>query len=209
MADFFKMEDLINTDFDLSSQFHVLKHFTVISKEYRDQILNNLDYSPGEIDERLKRSVSKFHPDFVSDPLNLYQILIKEISVNNTVINWVNNRCDLQLIYPKEQYPAGIGDDRTVKVADLTDKERRSIRFEDRNGEKIRIARGKSKSTWKVNIILYKIQDKMEILSIFPGEYAPPLPDKENQTGEEYLNSKNFWKDHVFLKINENLTGRS
>jgi hypothetical protein len=38
------------------------------------------------------------------------------------------------------------------------------------------------------------------IATIFPGTYAPPFPDREDQSEEEFNENKRFWDSHAIIK---------
>ena len=50
--------------------------------------------------------------------------------------------------------------------------------------------------TRKLNVILFKKEDQLEIITIFPGKYAPALPNKESMTWDEFNISDEFWSTH-------------
>ena len=196
----FNKDDFINADFSYDVQFHVLKHFSKINKEYLDLILNKTDYLPDEVEEQLKVLSSKFYPEIISNPDNLYDILIKEVSVNGPVARWTGTKCELQVIFREDHYPSGIGNNCMLHISDLSDEEKEGIFESTRDGLKIKVIRSVPEPTFKVNIILYRNEDNIQIVSIFPGDYAPPLPDKDNQPEDQFLISQKFWKNHVFIE---------
>ena len=57
-------------------------------------------------------------------------------------------------------------------------------------------------TTRKLNIILFKENENLNIITIFPGEFAPALPDIETQSQENYNISKEFWDNHHLSNFN-------
>ena len=51
-------------------------------------------------------------------------------------------------------------------------------------------------TTRKLNIILFKEDEALNIITIFPGKFAPPLPDSETQSEQVYSIAKQFWNDY-------------
>jgi hypothetical protein len=47
-------------------------------------------------------------------------------------------------------------------------------------------------------MILLKTRDFIKVIAIFPGIFAPPLPN-ENQELIKFNANKEFWSNHVFL----------
>jgi len=54
----------------------------------------------------------------------------------------------------------------------------------------------------ELNIILTKENDKLNIITIFPGKFAPALPDRKHQSLEEYSTSEMFWNQYHLSLFN-------
>jgi hypothetical protein len=57
-------------------------------------------------------------------------------------------------------------------------------------------------TTRKINIILTKENEELNIITIFPGKFAPALPDTNIQTEKKFNISKEFWDNHRLSSFN-------
>ena len=77
------------------------------------------------------------------------------------------------------------------------------VAYEDSNRNKsanhiIKI-HGTPVETNQINCILRKVEEQFEVITIFPGVYAPPFPDVKYQNHKEYSESKAFWTTHAII----------
>ncbi|MBA7582022.1 hypothetical protein ES708_23941 [subsurface metagenome] len=197
MAIDFNLFDPAGICFELDRQVHALKHFSKIDREYFEKITLEGNCSASEIKDQLTGSGSKFYPEFVKNPLELMNKL--ELKDQFTVIHEEQDpeRLEFQLEFRKGSYPNGIGAD----VMFLCDKikDPAEIRYEEINGISIRVVKGTPKPTWRMNLILHKSEEFISVNTIFPGLYAPPFPNSEEQTREQYVVCKKFWDEHGFI----------
>lgn len=97
-----------------------------------------------------------------------------------------DGRIRLSLTFPRE-----IGISNVVSVDELTDDEKELIEMIDRNGKKVRSVRtDRIIPTHECQIIL---SHDWNLITMFPGEMAPPLPDSPDIHDE-------YWDNHVFLE---------
>ena len=97
-----------------------------------------------------------------------------------------DGRIRLSLTFPRE-----IGVSNVVSVEELTDEEKNRIEIIDRKGKKVRsVKTDRIISTHECQIIL---SNDWHLITMFPGEMAPPLPDSPN-THDEY------WDNHIFIE---------
>lgn len=97
-----------------------------------------------------------------------------------------DGRIRISLTFPRE-----IGVSNVVSVDELTDEEKSRIETIDRNGKKVRsVKTGRIIPTHKCQIIL---SNDWQLITMFPGEMAPPLPDSPDIHDE-------YWDNHIFIE---------
>lgn len=88
-------------------------------------------------------------------------------------------------------FPNVIGVSNVVSIEDLTEEEKAKIAIVDRQGKKVRsVKTNRENPTKKCHIIL---SSDWHLITMFPGELAPPLPDSPDIPDE-------FWDNHVFIE---------
>ena len=194
------ISELEQTSFSIERQFHVLKHFKTVDEEYVKYLQDNLDYTADEITHQLDVRGSDFYEGFASNPENLWDNLKTVIREERIEAFWINEKCEIQVDYAKADFPDGIGEDHLVHISDLPAKLRQSVNTSDWKSLRNLAYSAKPKSTWLVQVILRKMEKSPEVISIFPGTYAPPLPNLELQNEDDYARSLGFWSTHVVLK---------
>lgn len=91
-------------------------------------------------------------------------------------------------------FPETIGVCNVVSVDDLTPEEKNRIEIVDRQGKKVRsVKTDRIIPTKECQIIL---SDDWELITMFPGEMAPPLPASPDIQDE-------YWDYHVFIETKE------
>ena len=89
-------------------------------------------------------------------------------------------------------FPGEIGVSNVVSVDELTDEEKERIEIIDRNGKMVRsVKTDRIIPTNECQIIL---SSDWHLITMFPGEMAPPLPDSPDIHDE-------YWDNHVFIVI--------
>ena len=98
-----------------------------------------------------------------------------------------DGRIRISLIFSKE-----IGVSNVVSVEELTDEEKEQVEIIDRNGKMVRsVKTDRVIPTRECQIIL---SDDWHLITMFPGEMAPPLPASPDIHDE-------YWDNHVFIII--------
>ena len=93
------------------------------------------------------------------------------------------------------QSPRELYDKITDRV--LSSKEQNTIVLEKRNHYEVKVIRkNKRNATKQLNVVFRK--NSNEIITMFPGIYAPPLPS-EVMNIEELLRATEFWENYVFI----------
>ena len=97
-----------------------------------------------------------------------------------------DGRIRISLTFSKE-----IGVSNVVSVEGLTDEEKERIEIIDRNGKMVRSVKiNRIIQTCECQIIL---SEDRHLITMFPGEMAPPLPDSPDIHDE-------YWDNHVFIE---------
>lgn len=183
-------------NFSTTNQFHVLSHFRQLDENYLKAILENTSYTKNDIDVELQKEGSKFNPDFASNPLALMELLKAEIEGGNyRSVAGEGNKMDFVIHFGMET-----GTTRIISIDELTPEEIRSMKMiRYRNTSILKADIKRTIPTNQVNLVTRRNENHFEIITVFPGIYAPPLPDKEKQPEEDYKASKEFWEGYVFV----------
>lgn len=186
--------------FEPDRQFHVCKHFTTLNQSAFKGFLEQ-GYSKEEIESRLRTVGSKFSPEFAGSPAEILKVLKKSKFI---VIHKDETKPEvpgrLSLKIEKKACPNGIGKDALIPLSEIS--ENQNIYKKLVKGFKINFISGKLQSTNILNIIFNKFSESPFIHTIFPGEYAPPVPVYEKQPEMEYKENLSFWKKHALIEEN-------
>jgi len=192
--------ELEETIFPAERQFHVLKHFKKVDAGYVQYLQDNSQYTPGEITKQLDVRGSDFYEGFAPNPIILWQNLLKTIRVKEIEASWIDTKCEIEVDFTTTEYQDGIGEDHLIQISELPAEVLNNIDTSDWKSLRKVAYSTRPKSTWKVQVIIRKMENSPEVISIFPGIYAPQLPDKELQDDEDFARSVRFWCSHVVLK---------
>ncbi|MCF8226794.1 MAG: hypothetical protein K9J30_13025 [Bacteroidales bacterium] len=183
-------------DFGPERQYHTMKHFSHIDHGFIKKFLHQYRNYDG-IEERLKKNVSKFHPDFADNPFSVIARLRNTDTYSIKETRDSEKRVEISMDYRHDLYPLGIGTDSIIKISDLDRKEKDALVM---NGGVVYCNSGISPGiTWTLNLILARSGSSFEVITFFPGLFAPPLPDKAFQTQEAFSESVEFWKEHAVI----------
>ena len=127
---------------------------------------------------------SKFYSespeDLLEEAMRLFPETISESKPDG------DGRIRISLTFPKV-----IGVSNVVNVDELTDDEKKQIEIVERNGKKVRsVKTERIILTRECQIIL---SSDWQLITMFPGEMAPPLPDSPAIHDE-------YWDNHVFVE---------
>jgi hypothetical protein len=185
--------------FDKELQYHVLKHFKEVDGPYMDKLCRNEICTREQMLERMKRPGSNFNSSWVSNPEVLIKALFLKLKAIDPSVEWKNNRCELEIVFDREEFPEGIGYDNLIPLNELTGSEKANIVELERDAIPLKTIVKTPPPTWEIQLILERNGEEVRILTIFPGKYAPVFPDPEIQSEEDYLTSKTFWETHVMM----------
>ncbi len=191
-------EDFKQIVFTTDQQLHILSHFNTIDTNYKKQLINQ-GMKEDDIEKRLQMNGSKFLYSFAENPIRLWSKIVAALDDAKAVFPIHNNKCEIQLTFSKEEYPEGIGLDSLMAVNELNAKYQSEISMQVRGNYTVKTLERVMNPSWLANVILYIDKTNTIILSIFPGKYAPPFPDKNKQTESFFMQNKQFWDQHVML----------
>lgn len=127
---------------------------------------------------------SKFYVESPDELLDEAQNLFPEAFRNAK--SDADGRIRLSLTFPNE-----IGVSNVVCVDELTEEEKGKIKMVDRQGRKVRsVKTNREFPTHECQIIL---SEDWHLITMFPGEMAPPLPSSPDVHDE-------YWDNHVFIE---------
>jgi hypothetical protein len=192
---------LNSLQFPFSAQFHILRHFGQVDKKYRMELKTNTSFTDEDINKQLAISGSKFYPEFAINPIQLWEKIQKHqdfFIIDNKI--WKNGKAEIILFFKQEDYPKGIANDSLLRIDELLAEQKEQLQKEERNGFLVNyIKLAKPKPSWQVNVILRE-DVKPQLITIFPGMFAPPFPDLKHQNKIEWIESNRFWEQYVFNK---------
>lgn len=151
------------------------KNRIYISPEVREHLVSHFQQDlPGS------KFYSESPEDLLEEALRLFPETFHEAKPD------ADGRIRISLTFPRE-----IGVSNVVSIDELTDEEKERIEIIDRNGTIVRsVKTGRVIPTRECQIIL---SEDWHLITMFPGELAPPLPDSPDIPDE-------YWDHHVFIE---------
>ena len=169
--------------------FYCLKHLKKINKQTNDYLIEK-GHNLIEIQEQIDLIGSKFFSSFCQSPTELYDKITDRVP--SKIIHQENG--NVVYCYTFEE---NIGYDSIIAISELSSKEQNTIVLEKRNHYEVKVIRkNKRNATKQLNVVFQK--NSNEIITMFPGIYAPPLPS-EVMNIEELLRATEFWENYVFI----------
>jgi len=183
-----KQKELILTD---ERAFYLLKHFEEI-----DNIgllhFQNLGFSVEDINQAIHTIGSKFYANFCNNPFDLMQKITHYIPFD--LINQTNG--NNAFIY-KIPFTGGIGTNTIIPLKDIQQSDKSKIKKVIRNGFHVNMLdRNLIDFTNELVVICNPLH---EVITTFPGIYAPPYPTQLIDEKERKA-SILFWENHTFIK---------
>ena len=127
---------------------------------------------------------SKFYSespeDLLEEAIRLFTMIFREAKPDE------DGRIRISLTFPRE-----IGVSNVVSLEELTDDEKKRIKTVDRHG--IRVRSIKTNRIIPTNECQLIFSSKWQLITMFPGEMAPPLPESPDIHDE-------YWDNHVFIE---------
>ena len=146
-----------------------------ISFEVREHIASHFQQDlPGS------KFYSESPEDLLEEAMRLFPNTFRETIPDD------DGRIRISLTFPRE-----IGVSNVVSIGELTDEEKERIEIIDRNGKMVHsVKTDRIIPTHECQIIL---SSDWHLITMFPGEMAPPLPDSPDIYDE-------YWDNHVFIE---------
>ncbi len=139
---------------------------------------------------------SKFFADFAKSGEDLLNIIKCEIRRQDLSFKWNKNRCEVSIFFDKK-----IGFDSLIKLSEIDNSLVYLEPREESNTYEVKKTMAYTPmETNQLNMILLKCDEKIKILTIFPGVLAPPIPNKKYHTEKEFAKFDVFWKEYVFIE---------
>jgi hypothetical protein len=180
-------------------QFHLLRHFSRVDDDYLENFISISGFTRKEVIQQLELQGSRFLYSFAPNPSILWDKVYAMIFSENYRSKLYPGRKVYSLHFDERSYPEGIGLCNLVALNELNPVEKESVREEKRGEHMIRVISGiPPVLTWILNVVEV-IGEENYISTIFPGTYAPPFPDREEQSEEEYLENSRFWESHAII----------
>ena len=193
----------LRLNFSRETRFHILKHFGSLPEVFVHEFANVSGYTTEEIRNKTHIPGSKFSDMFVKGPDELYTIISELVNRPDTRLIWRNGKCEFEWTYQSSAFPSGIGYDCLINIDLLNPGQKQIIQKMLVHGYEVSVLKGMPEKTWTLNAILRKISDyEADIVTIFPGRWAPPFPNSFEPGSDEYLASSSFWNNYVFLREN-------
>ena len=179
----------------IEKAFYLLKHFENIDFQSRE-LFYKYGYSEGKILQALTNIGSKFFYDFCQSPFKL----INKFSNQFLIDSFQQDDGSHVFRYCFHEYEV-IGYDNLINIGKLNESEIEKIRNIKRNDYLVKVV--DRKFLEKTNeLILIKSKVGNQIVTAFPGKYAPPFPIVSAKKINQQL-SESFWEQHAFIELNK------
>ena len=190
------MIEINSVQFNLQSEFHMLRHFESVDDITMKQLLDN-GYTQNQIQEELLLPGSKFISHFANDIKELLEKVLQHPYQKSTGING-NHIIESEI--PMTEYPNGIGTKAVVSLDEISKEQQSQIFYEKNRGFPLaHLLVDELPVTNQCTLILKPIPEGYAFISAFSGESAMPIPDFK-MTNDQFVACKAYWDRHVFLK---------
>ncbi|MFC2080145.1 hypothetical protein ACFLRQ_01585 [Bacteroidota bacterium] len=184
-------------NFPPERQFHSLKHFSEIDADYFQKMLQLGAWNRADIIKRMQKFGSKFDPGFAENPIKILQYLNTRSDYLLDYRKKSRERIELKILLKKSKAFTHIGWDTLARLDELGSGTK--VQTRTRNDFLIKYAKGSPVPTLEMNMIFELAENDFQLITVFPGKYAPPFPDSAKQIKEEYIECAQFWDRHIFL----------
>jgi hypothetical protein len=190
------MIEIQSIQYNLQSEFHMLRHFETIDNATQEVLLSN-GYTFSQIQQELSLPGSKFFSNFANDIKELLEKVLHHPYKKSTGING-NHIIESEM--PTTEYPNGIGTKAVVSLEEISKEQLSQIFYEkNRNFPLAHLLVDELPVTNQCTLILKPIPEGYAFISAFSGESAMPIPDYK-MTNTQFDACKAYWDKHVFLK---------
>lgn len=190
------MIEIQSIQYNLQSEFHMLRHFETIDNATQEVLLSN-GYTLSQIQQELSLPGSKFFSNFANDIKELLEKVLHHPYKKSTGING-NHIIESEM--PTSEYPNGIGTKAVVSLDEISKEQQSQIFHEKNRGFPLaHLVVDELPVTNQCTLILKPIPEGYAFISAFSGESAMPIPDFK-MTKVQFDACKVYWDKHVFLK---------
>jgi hypothetical protein len=193
------MEEIIQKVPSISNGvlLHICRHFKSLPSEDVSKLLA-LGFKKAEIEQELGLVGSKFFSPPFSGIYDLVDFIEKNW-LKKEVISLENDTLVSRWVWDKSEFPGGIGNDGLVSLKSLSENELSKVYKKDRKKFIVNAYPTSQIFPTSEFIVISKIKPSPEILTIYPGTYAPPFPS-EDMDKDFYRLCDNFWKNHALIE---------
>jgi hypothetical protein len=189
--------DLIypNYEFSLERQFHCLRHFSFHEINQLNFLQDNFpNYHSKEIREQLDMVGSKFVPAFARQPMDILNSLKKDSFTNRDI---GDNKIVAQYTFSEQEFPNGIGNSALIPLNKLSDQQQATKYKVNRNNYEVWTCEvDELPITNLLTIIALNQENTLQIVTLFPGDYAPAFPQG---LGDQEEKKRVFWEGHCLM----------
>jgi hypothetical protein len=190
------MIEIQSIQYNLQSEFHMLRHFEIIDNATQEDLLSN-GYALSQIQQELTLPGSKFFSHFANDIKEVLEKVLQHPYQKSTGING-NHIIEYEM--PSTEYPIGIGTKAVVSLDEISKEQQAQIFYEKNRGFPLgHLVVDELPVTNQCTLILKPIPEGYAFISAFSGESAMPIPDFK-MTNAQFDACKAYWDRHVFLK---------
>jgi hypothetical protein len=185
----------IKYEFSLERQFHCLRHFSFQEINQLNFLQDNFpNYHSKEIRAQLDMVGSKFDPAFARQPMDILNSL-KKASFTNRDIG--DNKIVAQYTFSEREFPNGIGNSALIPLNKLSDQQQAAKYKVNRNNYEVWTCEVEELPTTNLlTIIALNQENTLQIVTLFPGDYALAFP---LGLGAEEEKKRVFWEGHCLL----------
>jgi hypothetical protein len=182
-------------EFSLESQFHCLRHFSFHEINQLNFLQDNFpNYHSKEIREQLDMVGSKFDPEFARQPMDILNSL-KKASFTNRDIG--DNKIVAQYTFSEQEFPNGIGNSALIHLNKLSAQQQAAKYKLNRNNYEVWTCEvDELPTTNLLTVIALNQENTLQIVTLFPGDYAPAFPQG---LGAEEEKKRVFWEGHCLM----------
>ncbi len=192
----FVMIEFHSIQYNLKSEFHMIRHFETIDDGMQEKFLSN-GYGISQIQQELSLTGSKFFSHFAND---IKELLEKVLHYPYRKSTGINGNHIIESEMPTTEFPNGIGTKGVVSLDEISSDQQTQIFYDKNRGFPLaHLLVDELPVTNQCTLILKPSVDGYFFISAFSGASAMPIPDYK-MTNAQFDACKAFWDRHVFLK---------
>jgi hypothetical protein len=176
---------------------HLCRHFAFLPESDISKLIK-LGIENSKIEQDLKLVGSKFYSAPFPGIFSLTEYIDKNWD-EKKIISYDQKFLVSQFTFKKSEYPNGIGNDGLISFDSLDANEISKVYKKKRESSIVNAYPTSNKfPTWEF-IVVSQTQPTHEIITIYPGTYAPPLP-MDTMSPEVFKVCDEFWKVHALIE---------